>query len=238
MSKLAQALAQAVWARGLTPEEKSRVERETYSRVYPKGGTVFRAGDASEHWIGVIDGLAKMTIVSAEGQATSFVAVGTGAWFGEGTVIRRGPRGYDGVVLRESELAFMPRATEGYSIKDTWDVLGMRATASHDTALEGAVVPDKYIARVEDAAQQGKSSIFINGVDPGFMFERVAALMTNISSDIEFIRLDEYFNMHLTSAELLGAFCFGGTEEQIREHLQRHHQAITGRGLVEAQNVT
>ena len=111
MSKLAQALAQAVWARGLTPEEKSRVERETYSRVYPKGGTVFRAGDASEHWIGVIDGLAKMTIVSAEGQATSFVAVGTGAWFGEGTVIRRGPRGYDGVVLRESELAFMPRTT-------------------------------------------------------------------------------------------------------------------------------
>jgi len=111
MSKLAQALAQAVWARGLTPEEKSRVERETYPRVYPKGGTVFRAGDASEHWIGVIDGLAKMTIVSAEGQATSFVAVGTGAWFGEGTVIRRGPRGYDGVVLRESELAFMPRAT-------------------------------------------------------------------------------------------------------------------------------
>ncbi|HSU78209.1 MAG TPA: Crp/Fnr family transcriptional regulator [Burkholderiales bacterium] len=111
MSKLAQALAQAVWARGLTPEEKSRVERETTSRVYPKGGTVFRAGDASEHWIGVVDGLAKMTIVSAEGQATSFVAVGTGAWFGEGTVIRRGPRGYDGVVLRESELAFMPRAT-------------------------------------------------------------------------------------------------------------------------------
>ena len=28
-----------------------------------------------------------------------------------------------------------PRATEGYSIKDTWDVLGMRATASHDTIL-------------------------------------------------------------------------------------------------------
>jgi CRP-like cAMP-binding protein len=111
MSKLAQALAHAVWARGLTPEEKSRVERETTSRVYPKRGTVFRAGDPSEHWIGVIDGLAKMTIVSAEGQATSFVAVGTGAWFGEGTVIRRGPRGYDGVVLRESELAFMPRAT-------------------------------------------------------------------------------------------------------------------------------
>jgi CRP/FNR family cyclic AMP-dependent transcriptional regulator len=111
MSKLAQALANAVWALGLTPEEKSRVERETYSRVYPKGSTVFRGSDPAEHWIGVIEGLAKMTIVSSEGQATSFVAVGTGSWFGEGSVIRRGPRGYDGVLLRESELAFMPRAT-------------------------------------------------------------------------------------------------------------------------------
>ena len=29
------------------------------------------------------------------------------------------------------------------------------------------VMPDKYIARVEDAAQQGNSSLFISGVDPG-----------------------------------------------------------------------
>jgi alkylation response protein AidB-like acyl-CoA dehydrogenase len=51
--------------------------------------------------------------------------------------------------------AFMPRATEGYSIKDTWDVLGMRATASHDTILEGAFVPDRYIARVVPAGFAG-----------------------------------------------------------------------------------
>jgi alkylation response protein AidB-like acyl-CoA dehydrogenase len=44
--------------------------------------------------------------------------------------------------------AFMPRATEGYSIKETWDVLGMRATASQDTVLQGAFVPDRCIARV------------------------------------------------------------------------------------------
>jgi alkylation response protein AidB-like acyl-CoA dehydrogenase len=44
--------------------------------------------------------------------------------------------------------AFMPRDTTGYSIKDTWDVLGMRATRSDDTVLDGAFVPDKYIARV------------------------------------------------------------------------------------------
>jgi alkylation response protein AidB-like acyl-CoA dehydrogenase len=44
--------------------------------------------------------------------------------------------------------AFMPRDTAGYRITDTWNTLGMRATRSDDTILEGAFVPDKYIARV------------------------------------------------------------------------------------------
>ena len=42
----------------------------------------------------------------------------------------------------------MPRDTKGYTIKETWDVMGMRATRSDDTILDGAFVPDKYIARV------------------------------------------------------------------------------------------
>jgi alkylation response protein AidB-like acyl-CoA dehydrogenase len=44
--------------------------------------------------------------------------------------------------------AFMPRDTPGYSIDETWDTVGMRATSSHDTVIEGAFIPDKYIARV------------------------------------------------------------------------------------------
>jgi alkylation response protein AidB-like acyl-CoA dehydrogenase len=44
--------------------------------------------------------------------------------------------------------AFMPRDAEGYTIKETWDVLGMRATRSDDTVLENVFVPDRYIARV------------------------------------------------------------------------------------------
>src|SRR5882672_7250253 len=34
--------------------------------------------------------------------------------------------------------AFLPRDTPGVSIKETWDVLGMRATRSDDTVLDGA----------------------------------------------------------------------------------------------------
>ena len=51
--------------------------------------------------------------------------------------------------------AFMPRDTAGYSIKETWDVLGMRATRSDDTVLENAFIPDRYIARVVPAGAAG-----------------------------------------------------------------------------------
>jgi alkylation response protein AidB-like acyl-CoA dehydrogenase len=44
--------------------------------------------------------------------------------------------------------AFMSRDTEGYRIDETWDVLGMRATRSDDTVLDGAFVPDRYVSRV------------------------------------------------------------------------------------------
>jgi alkylation response protein AidB-like acyl-CoA dehydrogenase len=43
--------------------------------------------------------------------------------------------------------AFLPREADDYRIEQTWDTLGMRATRSDDTVLEGAFIPDRYIAR-------------------------------------------------------------------------------------------
>ncbi len=57
MSKLAQMLAEAAWTRGLTPEQRRRVEADTFSRVYPKGSHVFHHGERVDHWMGVVDGL-------------------------------------------------------------------------------------------------------------------------------------------------------------------------------------
>lgn len=51
--------------------------------------------------------------------------------------------------------AFMPRDNRGYIIKETWDVLGMRATRSDDTVLENAFIPDRYVARVVPAGGAG-----------------------------------------------------------------------------------
>jgi alkylation response protein AidB-like acyl-CoA dehydrogenase len=59
--------------------------------------------------------------------------------------------------------AFMPRDSEGYTIKNVWDVLGMRATQSQDTVLEGVFVPDQYIPRVVPAGAAG-IDLFVLGV--------------------------------------------------------------------------
>jgi alkylation response protein AidB-like acyl-CoA dehydrogenase len=56
---------------------------------------------------------------------------------------------------------FMPRNTTGYTVKETWDTLGMRATRSDDTLLEGAFVPDKYVARKVPA---GGADLFVLAV--------------------------------------------------------------------------
>jgi alkylation response protein AidB-like acyl-CoA dehydrogenase len=59
--------------------------------------------------------------------------------------------------------AFMPRTASGYTIKETWDTLGMRATRSDDTILEGVFVPDKYIGRVVAAGAAGVD-LFVLGI--------------------------------------------------------------------------
>jgi alkylation response protein AidB-like acyl-CoA dehydrogenase len=59
--------------------------------------------------------------------------------------------------------AFMPRDTAGYAIKETWDVLGMRATRSDDTVLKDVFIPDRYIARIVPAGGAGVDQ-FVLGI--------------------------------------------------------------------------
>ena len=56
---------------------------------------------------------------------------------------------------------FMPRSTKDYRIVETWDTLGMRGTRSDDVILEGAFIPDKYVARILPA---GGADAFIVAV--------------------------------------------------------------------------
>ena len=58
----------------------------------------------------------------------------------------------------------MPRDTAGYAIKETWDVMGMRATRSDDTTLENAFIPDRYIARIVPAGGAGIDSFVLGAL--------------------------------------------------------------------------
>lgn len=53
------------------------------------------------------------------------------------------------------------------------------------------VMPDKYIDRVEDAARQGNSSLFISGVDPGFVNDLIPFALAGTCQRIEQVRCME-----------------------------------------------
>jgi len=57
--------------------------------------------------------------------------------------------------------AFMPRSSEGYTIEETWDTLGMRATRSDDTLLNDVFVPDEYVVRVLPAGFAGADAFVL-----------------------------------------------------------------------------
>lgn len=53
------------------------------------------------------------------------------------------------------------------------------------------VIPDKYIQRVEEAAREGNSTVFMTGVDPGFVTDLLPFALTGTCQSIEQIRTME-----------------------------------------------
>lgn len=104
-------LAKTIWASALSVEQLARVEAEVFSRRTAAGSLVCRKGDAVTHWIGVHEGLLKMSSVSPEGKTVSFAGMASGGWLGEGSLLKDEPRKYDVIALRDSELLYMPKAT-------------------------------------------------------------------------------------------------------------------------------
>ncbi|HEY7051062.1 MAG TPA: diacylglycerol kinase [Mycobacterium sp.] len=53
------------------------------------------------------------------------------------------------------------------------------------------VIPDELISPLEEAAQQGKSSLFVNGIDPGFANDLLPLALTGTCQHIEQVRCME-----------------------------------------------
>jgi CRP/FNR family transcriptional regulator, cyclic AMP receptor protein len=109
--KLREMIAASMWVGTLTPEERKRVESEIVTRTVAKGDFVCRKDQPAEDWIGIVDGLVKLTVQRPSGKMTTYTAMPTGGWFGEASLQRNVPRSYDAVALRDSLIAYMPRAT-------------------------------------------------------------------------------------------------------------------------------
>ncbi|MDB5875909.1 MAG: Crp/Fnr family transcriptional regulator [Ramlibacter sp.] len=101
----------AAWARELDQRETEIARAGIVEKSDRANEFIFMRGDNFEYWTGVVSGLARMGIVSRGGKAASFAGLTAGAWFGEGTVLKKEPRRYDVVALRDTRLAMMDRAT-------------------------------------------------------------------------------------------------------------------------------
>ncbi|EHP40804.1 Crp/Fnr family transcriptional regulator [Cupriavidus basilensis] len=100
-----------VWAADLSEEQRDIVRRAMCVREYSQGDYVCHKGDMAEHWLGVLEGIVKITTVSPSGKSVTFTGVPTGGWFGEGAVLKAEIRKYDVMALRRSRIAFLPRET-------------------------------------------------------------------------------------------------------------------------------
>ncbi len=109
-SILRQFLDSSPWAQALDARERERIEAAALLRSIAPGGYLCRKGEGVDHWIGVVEGLVKMTSASAEGKPTTFTGIRDGGWFGEGSLLKDEPRRYDIVALRATVACYIPRA--------------------------------------------------------------------------------------------------------------------------------
>ena len=111
MPTLETMLRDSLWAKTLGADELDRVLRESYERRIPEGGYAMRCGDSADQWIGVIEGLVKMSVSEPDGRVSTFTGVTAGGWAGEGSLLKAGRWRYDGVAVRNTRIACVPRHT-------------------------------------------------------------------------------------------------------------------------------
>lgn len=99
------------WFDLLAPEHQQRVCRDILVINVPAGAMIEKKGDKALHWIGVLEGLIKVSVGNAEGRVTSLTGIPTGGWLGEGSLLKKECRRYDIFALRDSKIAKLPIST-------------------------------------------------------------------------------------------------------------------------------
>ena len=101
----------AAWFPLLEPDEAARVLQDLSASDYASGAIIERKGEPATAWLGVHNGLVRVSVGNSEGKIASLMGVPAGGWFGEGSLLKRERRRYDVVALRASTILRMPEST-------------------------------------------------------------------------------------------------------------------------------
>lgn len=82
----------------------------SFTRAQP-GEVICRLGSMPTHWIGVVEGLVKMSGYAEDGRPVTFAGFPAGGWFGEGTILKQQTYQYEIQALQASVLAWLPLAS-------------------------------------------------------------------------------------------------------------------------------
>jgi CRP-like cAMP-binding protein len=99
------------WVQAVPHSIRQRVLNDVYERTYGVGELVARKSEAATSWIGVMEGLLKLSDVHRSGKPILFTGVPAGDWIGEGTIIKRELRRYDIVSVSDTRTANLPAST-------------------------------------------------------------------------------------------------------------------------------
>ncbi len=105
-----QELSSIAWLAVLSPADRAWAASAIVVAPAEAGDRVCRFGGAPNYWFGVIDGLLKMSNDTAQGGTITYTGLPPGAWFGEGTLLKREPYRYNIEALRRSTVAGLPMA--------------------------------------------------------------------------------------------------------------------------------
>jgi len=96
------------WLRVLCEADRERAVRSLRVAPARAGERLVRVGRPPTYWFGVVDGLLKMSNDTAAGGTITYTGIPPGAWFGEGTLLKREPYRYNIEALRDSVVAGLP----------------------------------------------------------------------------------------------------------------------------------
>jgi CRP/FNR family transcriptional regulator, cyclic AMP receptor protein len=101
-------LERVPWWPLLDSAQRTRVAADMQVAEAEPGEFLCRIGRPATLWFGVVEGLLKMSNDSAIGAPITFTGVPSGAWFGEGTLLKRESYRYNIEALRRSTVAGVP----------------------------------------------------------------------------------------------------------------------------------